>query len=1579
MFEPVKASEQIKKEYEDYIATTFALEDAQLRTQFRDQLTDFVSRGPYLEVNDVFKSGATINELIDQGVLSPLFRKLEEKKKGKGEKYKEQLPLDRQMYLHQEKAIRKIVNGENVIVSTGTGSGKTNCYLIPVINELLREKEAGTLSPGVRALFIFPMNALANDQMKNIRKLLMFYKDITFGAYTGATEYTEKEASKLYNSMLGNEAIPELKQPLENELIDRDSIKRNPPHILFTNYAMLEHLLLRPQDDVLFKNANFKFVILDEAHIYHGATGIETSMLLRRLRARISDREPNFILTSATLGTTDNSDADIIKFAKNLCDADFREGAVVKAERQEFDASGNYDSYPESLYQDLADESKMAADVLSEYSVPFDDTKGEQRLLYDFLLKSDLYYKFRKYSAPIMDVNSLCDILGVGMDTVKSFFSLCGRGEKDGKAIADFRYHFFIRALEGCYVAFSPGKKLFLTRKQIYEENGENYAVFEIAYCTDCGRIAIVGEREKNQLKQPRWPAEDNYDYFYMESDSAENLDDEEIDTDEKEVYLLCPHCGAIIPEKHIRHPNCECSKEDFLRVVKARRTKTMVRCGSCCNGNYKRFYVGNDAVTSVLATALYEELPETVYEYSVPESETTNIFFKTSPKKIQRKKSKQFLAFSDSRQEAAKFACDLDVYHKEFLRRRGICHVLGIKQVTNNSCISDLVEWLTAYFDNKCSFAESNDCEGHLTSKSERNAWIAVLNELARANSPTSLTSLGILQFSYRGNTPEIVKIISREYSVSEERARNLLDLLAFEIVSAGAIIPDSSTDINDNDREYIFYSGQQQYMTKEKDPSAKAAIHGWMPRTRNTETKVFYKTKKLYYVKTLLNISDDQKASEFLRQYFEYLTDSNHNNFAMISPAKDGKYVMPARNFSIKIPGSENATWYKCKKCGRVSPFRIDDHCCMLNCNGVVEKVDSQELARDNHFAKLYRSKNMDPLLILEHTAQLSRKSSSEYQEKFLKKEINALSCSTTFEVGVDIGDLETVFLRNVPPLSSNYAQRAGRAGRSLDAAAYVLTYARLNSHDLTFFKTPEKMINGIISVPLFKLDNEKIGRRHVYAIALSMFFSKHEEIYNLNNADRFLNEGGYKEFLAWLDKKPAELKRMLEKSITDVNNFQSRLGINNYSWLEDFSGENGIFTKLVSSYEYDCNLLWAEYNKAKEANKKSDYLQNRYKIFRKNEVIGFLAKGNILPRYGFPVDTVELSLQSNSNLSERLQLNRDLQIAIGEYAPSAEVIANGKMYTSRYIKKAFVSKSQSGWSTAFIGVCPECGTVNYSLTKDGVKCSSCKKEISQFDFEESIDPVDGFVAEKDPKDVPLTRPEKVYRTDDCYIGDDQAKTIDKYLYQIGEHIIQVESTTNDFMLVRSVSNFFVCPECGYSLRDEEVDNPWGKIYVEKLHDNYWGKRCGIKKLERKGLHHRFRTDVAKLTFDDKSLRDDKFYSVMYAMLYAIVDVLSIERSDISACKSGNSIIFYDAVPGGAGHSRRLVTEDGEILHQVFKGAYKRVSECNCEPSCYNCLRSYSNQKLHDRLDRRLAAEFLNDYLGEVKAVTIDEMTDA
>ena len=189
MFDPIQASNNIRDEFISYISTSFHLADREYARQFLDALgkENAVSKGPYLDISDSFKSGKSITTLIDEDQMSPLFRELEP---GVPEGDKE-IKLVRGLYSHQEKAVRKINAGKNIVVTTGTGSGKTECFILPIINHLLREKEAGTLKDGVRAILIYPMNALANDQMKRLRLILKQYPDITFGVYNSSTQHED--------------------------------------------------------------------------------------------------------------------------------------------------------------------------------------------------------------------------------------------------------------------------------------------------------------------------------------------------------------------------------------------------------------------------------------------------------------------------------------------------------------------------------------------------------------------------------------------------------------------------------------------------------------------------------------------------------------------------------------------------------------------------------------------------------------------------------------------------------------------------------------------------------------------------------------------------------------------------------------------------------------------------------------------------------------------------------------------------------------------------------------------------------------------------------------------------------------------------------------------------------------------------------------------------------------------------------------------------------------------------------------------------------------------------------------------
>ncbi|OQC13397.1 MAG: ATP-dependent RNA helicase RhlE [Firmicutes bacterium ADurb.Bin080] len=1588
MFNPAKAADEIKKEYIGYIATTFHFRDQRLQSKLLAELDATISNGPFVEIKDTFITGKTIRELVVEGLLSLRFFDLERQKKPE---YSRKLPLDRPLYLHQEKAIEKIVSGKNVVVSTGTGSGKTDCFLIPVINELLREEELGTLDDGVRAIFIYPMNALANDQIKGLREILMNYPSIKFGVYNGGTENNESVAIKLYEEMFKNEKYPDLQKRLDNEMLSRDEMKKHPPHILFTNYAMLEHLLIRPGDDVLFSRSNFKYVVLDEAHVYAGATGIETALLMGRLKGRLNgDKKPQFILTSATLGDgSKDSNSRIVNFANSLTGCEFFQDDIINAYRNNTQKFSRKYTHNTKLYIDLANEENDIKDTLSLHSIPYDtNEKEDNTILYELIIETDLYANMRGLGS-LITFETFVGQLGITRDVAVAFISLCARAQKQGKPLVDIRYHFFLRALDGGYLALDYPQSFSLTRKDYYKDQVK---MFEISVCEDCGEIAIVGQIKDGKIH--RITIGDELEFFQIidQDDEIGYDNNEDVETgislsnSKKKLstdYVLCKNCGAIVSLDEAHNKWCNCGNNQPVIVRKLLKDNCLN-----CNGSIRKLNLGYEAATGVIATSLFEQIPE----YSVKNHnfnskvQQRGIFGAT----VEQKKQKtatcgQFLIFSDSRQGAAKFACFLGDSYKEFLRRRGIWNVALEEQdrFFNGIPLCEFAKLLDNYFSSKKLFRQSNiDNASSSMVENRRNAWIAVLNEMFNSNRDTSLVSLGKIQFEYLGNTGDIVQAVVGKYNVKKQDARSFLNFLAFEIIRAGAIVTEKDNDINDSDRKYIFYSSNQKVITKDKDKSIKNSTPFLPTPIQKKDGSVgYFRSNKLMLAKSFLKI-DDSQALELLEDYWNWLV-MKDNPYHLI-PFEKG-YVAKPDSFIVYI--GKNATLWKCDKCQKVTPYNICGNCIKPNCHGHLTRLDTNEFCKDNFYAKRYESDKLSPLLVKEHTAQLAKKEALEYQQLFIRKEINALSCSTTFEMGVDVGDLETVFLRNIPPLASNYAQRVGRAGRTINAAAFALTFARLSSHDFNFFDRPEEMVNGIIYPPQFKLENEKIIKRHIYAVAISLFLKNNPDMYQGNNANRFLNDKGYQQLLDWLETRPADLKDLLKNSFPRELWKIPGIDIENFAWLEDFCGLNGRFTLLISEYENNIEFLEKEIDKAwnaKDANTQNIF-EHKLERYKKNDFIPFLVRGNILPKYGFPIDSVELSQNISSKGFKSLNLSRDLSVAIAEYAPSAEVVADGKLYTSRYIRKPIVNKNElNNFETSYIANCPDCKNINYRnmpIPIDGIPCSVCNKKLTKVNFHNSIEPRAGFIAEKEVlDDVPLASQERKYKTEAIYIGDkNNVSTIDKYEYTFGKIKIIVESTTNDSLVVKSTDYFYVCPRCGYSIASDETsklnkysDYKYGvhSISNDESHENPFGKgKCENTRLERYWLHHEFKTDVAKITFETDTSDSETMYSVMYALLNSFANTLSIEKHDIKACltykrengKYEHKIIIYDSVPGGAGHSRRLVTNDGVVLKKVIENAIDIMRNCNCEPSCYKCLRNYENQKIHEILDRKKALGFL------------------
>ena len=541
-FNVIEASRKITEEYKQYLSTMFDIADPEYKKLFSDALSkegEF-GTGPYLDVSDSFEKGMTIKALVEESTISGDFLKLS--------KYK-----DMTLHHHQEETLRKSLQGGNMIVSTGTGSGKTECFTIPVLNELMREaeearKKGESLKPGVRAILVYPMNALANDQVDRLRKTLIDYPEITFGSYTGQTKYTEKTRGKIegaYEQYIRlnkkREDDIRLRTPLKNEILSRERMKKEPPHILITNYAMLEYLMLRPEDNVFFDGKyakNWRFIILDEAHSYSGSTGIEVSMLLRRLQAKLAPslkRPIQFFLTSATLGDEDSNE-DVAKFAENLTGQQFLVDNIVRAVRIKrqpvsltYKLDPDFYGFVDKLIDDGYEDAEIIKRTKEKYPNIELNSNSLSAFLFDLLLKDKTYWKIKTWLNEPKNVVEICKEMSWNEDELSSFVEVASRASKNGEKLFDSRYHSFLRASEGVFITLPPHKTLTLHRvNKVVDDHKNEWRAFEAVTCKNCHALYLLGYEKDHKLVQLNAAEDDEIKVAFYVGDEINDSDEDE-------------------------------------------------------------------------------------------------------------------------------------------------------------------------------------------------------------------------------------------------------------------------------------------------------------------------------------------------------------------------------------------------------------------------------------------------------------------------------------------------------------------------------------------------------------------------------------------------------------------------------------------------------------------------------------------------------------------------------------------------------------------------------------------------------------------------------------------------------------------------------------------------------------------------------------------------------------------------------------------------------------------------------------------------------------------------------------------
>jgi ribosomal protein L40E len=1542
----VLASDSIKATYRRYLSSLLAVRDPKIDAALRRAIdhTDMLDKGPYLEATPPYAPGKPLRDLIAEGVVAQGFADLASAG----------LPLDRPLYVHQEQSIRKVAAGRNVVVATGTGSGKTESFLIPILDSLIRERERGTLGPGVRALLLYPMNALANDQMKRLRSLLANYPGITFGRYTGETETDPRKAKEAFTELNIDEPL------LPNEILSRQEMRERPPHMLLTNYAMLEYLLLRPLDMELFATgaeSKWRFIVVDEAHVYDGSQGAEIAMLLRRVRDRVApDRAVQCIATSATVGS-DSDPTAVTRFASSLFGQTFEwdqddsgRQDIVMAKRVEAPPGPYWGPLSADEYRSIATNPDPDAAVLQAAR----NARWAQADVSGITAATALSHE---KSLAAMRATLATGPQTFGKVAVATFGESAARfgglaamvnlsstlRDVDGTTPLSARYHLFLRATEGAFVCLSPkGPHVHLARHSVCPDC--DAPAFEIGSCKRCGAVHVYGTptpeggamylRPRKAGSRGTWFVLGDHDALTDEDETATVDGGDDVSGDGAK---LCTHCAALSDVEALACSDCGAPDLRPVRKLKQRGEEIAgcLVCGARGPATVRVFDTGPDASGAVITTALYQNVPVADDSHGA----------------LSPGEGRKLLAFSDSRQSAAYFAPYLEDSYSRLQRRRLISQGLLAAHADEESVgIEDIV------FKTRSKAAAVKHFPGRMTAQQQTRLvapW--VMAEVLAMDDRQSLEGLGLIRISLDRDSGWRAPGPLLQLGLSDDEAWAFLQELVRTLRQQGAVtMPE---DVAPNDE--IFAPRLGPIRVRSAAPEATRKVLSWLPG-RGTNRRVDY-TRRV-----LAALGSNADAETMLKGIWEFLSRKETPVDWLRSATEPGLgSVYQVDHERLRIDWvSANSPVYQCGICRRTAPFSVRGVCPALGCEGkLVEFVPPPADHDRDHYRALYRSMHAVPLSAKEHTAQWVNTEAAAIQHQFVRGEINTLSCSTTFELGVDVGELQAVMLRNMPPSTANYLQRAGRAGRRSGAAALVVTYAMRRSHDLTKFNAPEDMIAGKVRAPYVPLTNARIDRRHAHSVALAAFFRWLFETSGRidRKAGQFLlhqdgNEPSVNLVKNFLTPVPVQVVDALARILpADV---ASDLDLAGGKWAVEL-------IRLLETvrYELDKEVEMMRELELKASTEGKHSLAQRYQkvgtTLRERDLLGYLGNRNVLPKYGFPVDSVELRTDFGTGKSKggRLDLTRDLSQAIYEYAPGAEIVAGGGLWTSRGIYRLPGRALQE----YVYQVCKRCGGFRYGVESADEKCQHCG-EVAQTAPRTFTIPEFGFVSAPE-SGKPGPRPPRRSWSGAVHVlaQPPEART---YTQHMGGGSIVVNAGPRGRLVALadglSGMGFWVCDWCGHG--SPRVSNPRKPPKHNHLLKN---QPCaGYQRLL--DLGHVYETDLLSLDVNVFGIHGSQsaWLSAMYAIVEAASETLEIAREDIggSLTPAGAdrwAMTLFDAVPGGAGH----VLQVEQNLERVLRVALDRVADCECGPetSCYGCLRSYQNQRDHDELSRGAAEQVL------------------
>ena len=1572
-FDVFTLRDRVVDEYRDYVESFVHILDPAIDTFVRERLAEGeLWPEAMLQLNPAYKQGHTLAELAAAGEIAPETARF----------FGGSIRLHR----HQEEALAAARRGEPYIVSTGTGSGKSLTYLIPIVDNIFRNDPA---KRSVRAIVVYPMNALINSQNEALQAYSANWGDdcpVTFARYTGEVRDEAREA-----------------------------ILKDPPHIVLTNYVMLEYMLIRPSDRPLVAQTtrDLSVLAMDEIHVYRGRQGADVAMLMRRLRERAGREDLLCAGTSATLVTDGDRRARRRTIAEvggrlfgctipedNVIDETLRPIATVMEPTTTQELREAVEASPPPATLDAVRAHPLV--TWAERTFGLDEQEGRlvRRTPITFAEGTALL------SARSGAANDLCG------EKLKAAIEAANAVTLDtGEPAFAFRLHQFLSSGSSVYATIGTSGERSLTMEgAFYAADGDSagddrQVLYPLAFCRECGQeyylTALTRGAQATQLlprpallNAPDDEIPGEAGYFAVEENGlwadGEDLPDNWLEWRKsgpriKERYApfvpramwLQPDGTALesggggttagwwIPRPFMMCMRCRASydlrqRSDFVKLVTLSQT-------------------GRSTATTVVSAASVAALREAD---GVPEE------------------AQKLLSFTDNRQDAALQAGHLNDFAQVVLLRSALVQALDQQGTLTADRIG------LAVFDALNPAPEifmDQPVDAGPGYERARNGMIDLLEyraveDLARAwrVAQPNLEQCGLLEIDYHGlegiaaNDRLWTDVPMFDTATPEKRAevlRAFLNHLRSVLVIRANCLDETNTRslVNrlSNDFRDPWRLDQSDWLrtgaiallpdVEQRRSDRNVAMRlGWRSAIGR-----YFRSRRTWDIGANLPTGDAESM------------------VLGIVEALRGQIlaVIEHRGEPHAVQIQDTALVWRRGHGGAARPDPVRGKSLHL----IREDIAARK--PNDHFVRLYRERAaaLARLSGAEHTGQVAADDRERREQDFRAGALAVLYCSPTMELGIDISDLSLVHMRNIPPTPANYAQRSGRAGRG-GRPALVTTFASQGSaHDQFYFRNKIEMIAGAVAPPRLDLTNQELVEAHLHSVWLGVcgigLESSIGDVLNLDESALPVND----QISARIAAAPSGVADVVKACRSVVGLVGEGLASAPWysdRWLEDlvrgapaaFDAAFGRWRDLyraactqrdearsVEDRSRDRREREAAQQRQQTARREIDLLLNLGKWTESDfYTYRYLANEGFIPGYNFP----RLPVRALVSAADKAQaIDRPRFLGLSEFGPGNIIYHEGRKHRIagcvvpsggfeeqlRQAKTCLTCGYIHPGDEVSVDLCVHCGT-----RLDGMTCDLPQKLIEQptvrarrqtrITSEEEERAREGYNITSHFRIPAAVRATTIQWQDEA--GGNELATAkfapQAELWRIN-HGWRRSSEPAGFTIDQATGRWLSRRDADDADDDSPFHTPLGGL-MPYVRDN---------------------RNIALLSFPAETTDQEVFLkSLAFGLRRAIQIVYQVEEQEIAVELIGEGthrrILMWEAAEGGVGIWDRLMSEPSslcdlagvalDLLHfDRQTGAEVEEWRERCSAACYDCLLSYSNQPDHRFLDRFAIKDYL------------------